>query len=160
MLKVGIFSFAGCEGCVVEFVELLNDNFEKWKGLIDFRYAKILKSNNDLRDLDVAFIEGAIASEKDVERIKEIRGNCKKLVAIGTCATMGQPAGQRNFFDEEKKKEVQFLVERFHQLPKVLSVKEVVKVDMEVPGCPMIDEKFLEVLDSLLKEFRVVENAP
>lgn len=150
-----MFSFAGCEGCVIEFVEMLNDNYEKWKNLIDFRYAKILKGNNDLKNLDVAFIEGAIASEKDVERIKEIRGNCKKLVAIGTCATTGQPAGQRNFFNEEQKNEVAPLVEKFHQLPKVLSVKEVVKVDFEVPGCPMIDEKFIEVLNSLLKEFNV-----
>ncbi len=153
MLKVGIFSFAGCEGCVVEFVELLNDH-QDWLKKIDFKYAKILKKSEDFTGLDVAFIEGAIVSEADVERIKKIRDSCKKLVCIGTCATMGQPAGQRNFFNDDLKKEVQFLVDRFHQLPKVLSVKEVVKVDAEVQGCPMNDDAFVKVLNGLLEEFK------
>lgn len=155
MLKVGIFSFAGDEGCVIEFVELLNDHYEEWKGKVEFKYARILKKEKDMKDLDVAFVEGAIASEGDVQKIKEIRENCKKLVCIGSCAILAQPAGQRNMFDEKTRQEVQFLVERFHQLPKVLKVSEVVKTDYDVPGCPMMKGKFVETMNTLLKEFEV-----
>jgi coenzyme F420-reducing hydrogenase gamma subunit len=155
-LKVGVFSFAGDEGCVIELVELLNTYYEVWKGKVEFKYARILRKNNDMTGLDVAFVEGAIASEDDVKKIKEIRANCKKLVCIGSCAILAQPAGQRNLFDEKTKSEVQFLVERFHQLPRVLKVSEVVKTDYDVPGCPMMTDKFVEVMNTLLAEFNVV----
>jgi len=37
----------------------------------------------------------------------------------------------------------------------VYNLKELVKVDYEVPGCPMEEDKFLEVLNKCLKEFKI-----
>ena len=63
------------------------------------------------------------------------------------------PSAQRNYFNEEQKQEVEFLIARFKALPKVLKVSDVVKVDAEVPGCPMDPDKFLNVVSNLIKEF-------
>ena len=68
------------------FTELLNEHYEEWFKLLNFKYAKILQSKNTLNGIDVAFVEGAITSK---EKIKEIRKNCKILVAIGSCVEKG-----------------------------------------------------------------------
>ena len=153
-IKIGWFSFSCCEDNVIVFTELLNDHWQEWKKLFDFRHVRVLKTNNILDSLDIAFIEGAIASESHENKLREIREKSKKLVAVGACAVVGMPAGQRNYFSEEQKKEIEFLTARFAALPKVLKVADVIKVDAEIGGCPMDPNVFLKAVTGLVKEFR------
>ena len=154
-LRIGWFSFTCCEDSTMVWIELMNDNFFKWKDLLDIRYARVLKKDNKLDGIDVAFVEGAITNDEDAKKLRSIRKHSKKIVAIGSCAVNGMPAGQRNMFDEETKKEIEFLLIRFKQADKVRMVKDVVPIDDEVPGCPMQEEAFLHILDKYLKEFGV-----
>lgn len=154
-LRIGWFSFTCCEDSTMVWIELMNDNFFKWKDILDIRYARVLKKNNELDSMDVAFVEGAITNEDDAKRLRSIRKQSKRIVAIGSCAVNGMPAGQRNMFDEELKKEIEFLLVRFKQADKVRMVKEVIPIDDEVPGCPMQEEAFLNILGKYLKEFGV-----
>lgn len=156
-LKLGIFTFSCCEDSTIMFTEMLNDHWEQWKDLVEFKHARVLQDKNDLNDIDVAFVEGAIANERDREKLKEIRDNSKKLVAIGSCACTGAPSDQRNKFDEETQKCIQYLLDRYGYETKVLPLDAVVTVDDKVPGCPMIEAKFLEVLTKYLKEFKIIE---
>lgn len=156
-LRIGWFSFTCCEDSTMVWVELMNENFFKWKDLLDIRHARVLRRNNELADLDVAFVEGAITTEGDARKLRAIRKNAKRLVAIGSCAINAMPAGQRNAFEEGLKEEISFLVKRFKQTDKVRSLKEIVAVDAEVPGCPMEEGLFLGVLDRYLKEFGVID---
>ncbi len=151
-LKIGWFSFSCSEDSTVVFTELMNEHWQEWKKIFDFRHVRVLKSKNVLDEFDIAFIEGAITSDKYAEQLKEIRQKSKKLVAIGACAVQGMPAGQRNFFDEKQKEEIEALMARFAALPKVLKVSEVVKVDAEVPGCPMDSNIFLKAVNELVAE--------
>jgi coenzyme F420-reducing hydrogenase gamma subunit len=154
-LRIGWFSFTCCEDSTMVWVELMNENFFRWKDLLDIRHARVLRRNNDLADIDVAFVEGAITTEEDARKLRAIRKNAKRLVAIGSCAINAMPAGQRNLFDEGLKEEISFLVKRFNQTEKVRSLREIVTVDAEVPGCPMEENPFLDILDGYLKEFGV-----
>ena len=154
-LRIGWFSFSCCEDSTIIFIELMNDNFFKWKDMIDFRHVRVLKAKNELSDLDVAFVEGAIANDKDEEELKRIRQNSKKLVAIGSCAVKGTPSGQRNDFDEVKKKEILPDVIKWGLKDKVKTLKQIVTVDDEVDGCPMNETAFLSVVDKYLKEFGI-----
>ena len=43
-------------------------------------------------EFDIAFIEGAIASDQQAEQLHKIRSLAKKLVAVGACAVVGMPA--------------------------------------------------------------------
>ncbi|MDO8641156.1 MAG: hypothetical protein Q7R33_06390, partial [Nitrosarchaeum sp.] len=83
-------------------------HFEEWSKVVEFAHVRILRSKNTLKGLDVAFVEGAIANKKDEEKLKEIRRNCKKLVAIGSCANTGGPSAQRNNFPKELQKDIEF----------------------------------------------------
>jgi NAD-reducing hydrogenase small subunit len=156
-LKVGWFSFTCCEDSTIVFLELMNEHYKKWQELIEFKYFRTLKGKNDMTDLDVAFVEGAIANYKEEEMLKEIRKNCKKLIAVGSCACTGSPSNQRNFFDDETREEIQLILDRFGHREKVSPLSEIVKVDDFIPGCPMSEEVFLQKLQQYLKEFGVVD---
>lgn len=140
--------------------EVMNDHWQEWKQIFDFRHARVLQSKNVLDELDIAFVEGAIASEKQAQELREIRQKSKKLVAVGACAIVGMPSAQRNYFNEEQRKEIEFLLARFSALPKVLKVSEVVKVDMEIPGCPMDPADFLAKVNALVNEFNRQADLP
>lgn len=156
-LRIGWFSFSCCEDSTIVFTELLNDYYKVWKEKVDFVSALVLKKKSEIKDLDVAFVEGAITSDTQEKKLLEIRNNSKKLVAIGSCACTGMPSSQRNDFDDLRKKEIDALLKQFHMSEKVRKISELVKVDTQVPGCPMSEELFLKVLNMYLKEFGVIE---
>lgn len=155
-LAVSWVTFACCEDSSILFLELLNEHFFEWKEKIEFKYCRMLKNaGNTFDGSDVTFVEGAIATREEEEELKTIREKSKKIVTIGACACTGMPSAQRNAFDESTKEEINLIVERFGHLEKVHPVKDVVKVDYEVPGCPMDELIFLEVLNKCFKEFGV-----
>lgn len=153
-IAIGWFSFSCCEDSTIVFTELMNDHWQEWKRIFDFRHVKVLKTNNIMDAFDIAFIEGAMASPEHVEKLKHIRSISKKLVAIGECAVNGGPSAQRNNFTPEQKANIQFLVERFGALPEVLKASDVVTVDASVPGCPMNTAMFLKAVTALIQELR------
>ena len=157
-LNVGIFSFTGDEGCVITFLEILNYKLKAWQETVNFKYCRVMKAQNDLHDLDVAFVEGAISNFKEEEKLKEIRANCKRLVAIGTCAINGAPSNHRNFFDTKTLEEIKPILAKFGHRPKVSGLDEIVKVDAIVPGCPIVESAFVDLMDKYLKEFGVVQS--
>lgn len=151
-IKIGWFSFSCCEDNTVVMTEVMNDHWQEWKNIFDFRHVRVLKSNNIMDEFDIAFIEGAMASAEQEEKLRNIRAISKRLVAVGACAVTGLPSGQRNNFSEEQKASIDFLVTRFGALPSVKKVSDVVKVDVEIPGCPMSPDVFLEKVNSLVSE--------
>jgi coenzyme F420-reducing hydrogenase gamma subunit len=149
-LRVGIFSFTADEGCVIVFTEILNDYLIKWQDLVDIVYCRQLKNNNDDSNLDIAIVEGAIATEKELNRIKQVRNNSKKVIAIGSCAINGSPSNQRNHFSPEIMAEIDPLLHQWNHLLKIMSIKEVIPVDAEVAGCPMDEKAFVEVFEGII----------
>jgi sulfhydrogenase subunit delta len=157
-LVVGWFSFTCCEDSTILLTELLNENLDSWKKLVEFKHMKVLKSKNDMTNLDVAFIEGAASSEKQEEEMKKIRENAKYVVAIGSCALTGLPSATRNqFVDAELNEKIQWYIKTFNYGQKVKKLDEVIKVDDMVAGCPMNVETFKTILTKYLKLFEVVE---
>lgn len=154
-LRIGWFTFTCCEDSTVLFTELMNDHFEVWMKVLDIRHARVLQSKNVLDELDVAFVEGAIISDDQIPRLKEIREKSKKVVAIGQCALTGKPSSQRNEFNEEQNAEIADILDRFNYAKRVRVLSDIIIVDDAVPGCPMIEKVFLEKLDGLLKEFNI-----
>lgn len=154
-LRVGWFTFTCSEDNAIVFTELLNEYYFEWKGLVEFVHCKALKAKNEMREMDVAFIEGAISNDHEKERLQQIRNITKKLVATGACACTGMPAGHRNFFDEKRKKEIAGILKTYNLWDNVKPVKEFVAVDDEIPGCPMIASQFVNVLEKYLKEFNI-----
>lgn len=155
-LIIGWFSFTCSEDSTILFTELLNENYDKWKKLVEFRHVKSLKTKNELKDLDVAFVEGAISSEEQAKEAKKIRENSEYVVAVGACACTGMPSASRNNLDsEEINEKIKFYLSHFDYSDKVSKLEDVIRVDDKVPGCPMNVETFLEILDKYLKLFKI-----
>ncbi len=156
-MSIGWFSFTCCEDSTILFTELLNDNYDTWKKLVDFKHVKALKTNNSLENLDVAFIEGAVSSPTQEAEVKKIRDNSKYVVAIGACACTGMPSASRNDFkDEQINERIEWYLSHFDYSDKVRKLEEVIKVDDKVEGCPMNPTVFNEILMKYLKIFEVV----
>ena len=159
-LRIGWFTFTCCEDSSIIFVEMMNRHYFEWKKILDFRHCKMIKSKNVLDHLDVAFVEGAISNDRDKAKLLEIRGKAKYLVAIGSCACTGGPSAQRNTFPEHLKAKIEPFLRKWDLYRDVLPLDKVVAVDERVDGCPMVEQKFLEVLGKYLVEFGVTkENA-
>jgi len=156
-LKVGWFTFTCCEDSTIIFTELMNTHWQEWREKLEFVHAKTLQSKNELREMDVAFVEGAISSQAQEEKVKKIRSLSKKLVAIGACACTGLPATQRNTFDGPIKEEINDLLVRFNHADRVRTVADVVPVDAKVHGCPMTEQQFMIVLNKYLVEFGIAQ---
>lgn len=155
-------TFSCCEDNTIMMTEYMNDHWQEWKKLFDFRHARVLKRNNVLDEFDIAFVEGALASDEHIEKLKEIREKSKLLVAVGSCACTGMPSAQRNTFTDEQKEEIEWLVARFAGLEKVIPLEEAVTVDAKIPGCPMSKENFLKTVEEAvakIKEMRAAEAA-
>ena len=155
-IKIGWFSFTCCEDSTIIFTELLNKYYRDWLKKIDFIHARILRKDytQELKEMNVAFVEGAISSEVQENKLKKIREKSKILVAIGSCAVTGSPSNQRNFFSRENFQEIKPILDRFKYKEKVLKVADVVRVDDSVPGCPMNEEIFVSLINKfLVKEF-------
>ncbi len=156
-LVVGWFSFTCCEDSTILFTELLNDHLDEWKKLVEFRYVKPLRTKNSLEGLDVAFIEGAISSEKQAEKAKLVREKAKYVVAIGACACTGLPSSSRNdLVGDMITERIQWYLNNFDYSQKVRRLDEVIKVDDSVGGCPMNSTNFIATLTKYLKLFNII----
>ncbi|MEI6887132.1 MAG: hypothetical protein WCK31_02745 [bacterium] len=152
-LKVGWFSFTCCEDSLILFTEILNTKFFDWKQKIEFSHFRILKTKNDMHNLDIAFVEGAISSSKQADELLKVRINSTKLVAIGSCAVTGQPSNKRNEFPEEILNKYKDTFEKFKYSDKVKKVSDVVNVDDSLSGCPMNEAEFITKFEGYIKEF-------
>lgn len=153
-LKIGWFSFTCCEDSTIIFSELLNTHYQKWLAKIEFVHARFLrKEKTNIEKMDLAFVEGAISSDIQEKKLKTIRQKTKILIAVGSCAVLGSPSNQRNFFNRENLEEIKPILQKFQYKEKVLKIADVVKVDEVIPGCPMDEKIFLQIMDKYLTNF-------
>ncbi|MDD3487333.1 MAG: hypothetical protein PHF35_03085 [Candidatus Moranbacteria bacterium] len=148
--RVGIFSLTCDEGCGIFLTEIFNRKLVEWLEKIELVYFLAIKDHVEIENLDVALVEGVVTSERDKALIEKIRANTKILIAMGTCAITALPSGQRNNFNINQLKEIEGHLEKYKFLPKALSVKEAVKVDDEIMGCPIDREKFINTFEKYI----------
>jgi len=151
-LSISWFSFSCCEDSTIVFMELLNEHWKEWKKLLDIRTMSVLQRRENWDPVDVAFVEGAIGSPEQEEKLKRIRVVARKVIAIGSCACTGMPSAQRNTLRGLQKEEADAVMKNFSYSPTVRKVSDVVPIDGFVPGCPMDENMFLSVLQSCIDD--------
>jgi coenzyme F420-reducing hydrogenase gamma subunit len=150
--RIGIFGLSGCWG---DQLVLLNceDELPRLLGaahLVDFLAAS--RENDTEGPLDVALVEGSVASASDRERLLAIRARARTLVALGTCACFGGIAAARDALPRaEQCREVYGpLADGYDQAPH-RPLHALVKVDASLPGCPIEKHELLGALAALLQ---------
>lgn len=149
--KVAFFDFAGCEGDQLQVANLEEKLLDLIQIVDVVSFREVMTDHSD--DYDIAFVEGSITNDHDAERVKKIRENADIVVAIGSCATIGGINAIRNSQNFDKVQERVYGDERDHYdcWEKAKSVDAVVEVDYEVPQCPIDQDEFLHVVESLVR---------
>lgn len=136
--RIGVFDFTCCEGCELQLANK-EDTLVDFLSLVDVvNFRQISSDKSD--DYDIAFIEGAISRKDEIKRLRQIRARAKVLVAYGSCACFGGVNLIKNNFPIKDVVREVYGDERVETL-KVRRVRDVVRVDLEIPGCPVSKEE-------------------
>lgn len=146
-LRVATTSLAGCFGCHMSLLDI-DERLVPLLDLIDLGSSPLTDIKH-CGPCDIGFIEGGLCNAENVHRLRELRENCKILVAVGACAINGGLPALRNHLDIRECLQAVYLtgkgVERGvipsdPELPlplkQVHPVHDVVKIDYFLPGCP------------------------
>ncbi|MEI6638728.1 MAG: NADH:ubiquinone oxidoreductase [Chlorobium sp.] len=145
-LKIASFDFTCCEGCQLQLANR-ESTLADFLELLDIRnFREILSEKHD--DYDIAFIEGSISRQEEVERLLKIRQQAKVLVAFGTCACFGGVNSLKNRFQLDETVREVYGDMAVDTLP-VRKISDIVKVDLAIPGCPVAKEEVERIIVSL-----------
>jgi F420-non-reducing hydrogenase small subunit len=168
-VKVAMVSLSTCAGCSAVFLdqEILQQVLE----VADIVYCPMLIDQDQLPEVDVALIDGAVRLKEDGEKLEEARMKSRFAVAWGTCAAFGGIPAHANRYELED-----LIQETYGQtsdayayylsgtrgvehttyqeqgialLRKAYELDDFVRVDYYVPGCPPLPNLLLQLLGEL-----------
>ncbi len=146
----------GCSGCHMSLLDM-DERLIELSSQFSLVYSPLVDQKIFPDHVDVTLVEGAVASDDDLRKIRKIREHTRVLVSLGDCALTGNVSAMRNqcgpgpvllrvYSDGQKAPSmgVPALLDR------VQPVHEVVPVDVFVPGCPPSADTIYRVLAELL----------
>lgn len=159
-LKLATVWLDGCSGCHMSFLDM-DERLLELAELVELVYSPLVDTKQFPNEVNIALVEGAVASVADEEKIRKVRAHTKTLVAMGDCAITGNVPSMRNPIGPEAILKRAYIENATCQLqipilgvPQLLRtvrpVHEFVKVDVFLPGCPPSAETFHTALTSLI----------
>lgn len=147
--KLGLFTLTCCEGCqfTVLFIDKIMDLLNKF----DIVHFNLLKEKNIDSEFDLAFVEGAVTTNTEIQELKEIRKKSKFVVAMGTCACNGGIPAMRNFVESKQLRKYVYHHKKHPDSVLATGIGEHIKVDYYMRGCPIIKSEFVDFVDNYIK---------
>ncbi|WP_455208921.1 NADH-quinone oxidoreductase subunit B family protein [Kaarinaea lacus] len=148
--KIAVHKFASCDGCQLAFLNAGEDllTLANLVNIVHFPEAGSIDENSKV---DIAFVEGSVTTPADKNRIQRIRGNSQYLISIGACATAGGLQALRNFTNTEEWVSAVYATPEYIQtLTTSTPIRDHVKVDLELWGCPVNARQVLRAVRDLL----------
>ena len=148
--KIAIHKFSSCDGCQLAFLNAGEDLLTLIQLVDLIHFAEAGPLDPDAK-VDIAFIEGSIGTPQDIDRIQRIRANSAFLITIGACATAGGIQALRNYADADQWVSAIYAKPDYIQiLATSTPIRDHVKVDLELWGCPVSMRQVLLVIRDLL----------
>ncbi len=147
--RIAVFDFTGCEGCELQLANKEDTlaAFLSAVEVVSFREASSAKGT----DYNIALIDGCISRSDEIDRIKEIRQQAAVVVAMGSCACFGGVSAQKNSHDlDAANREV--YGDKPKETMQVRPISDVVKVDLEIPGCPVSKAEVEQIVRALVMQ--------
>jgi len=159
-IKVATAWLDGCSGCHMSLLDM-DAAIISLARKIDLVYGPLVDAQEFPEDVDVTLVEGAVSSQDDLSRIQKIRQRTTYLISLGDCAVTGNVPAMRNSIPVQK------LLQRIYidgaqegkivpsdRVPALLKqarpLREFVKVDLCLPGCPPPSKTIVAVMNDLL----------
>lgn len=148
--KIAFLEFTSCEGCQLEVLNLTGEEILDLLSAVDivnFREARTNRSD----DYDIAFVEGSISRESEIERLKKIREQAKVVVALGACASIGGVNCLKNHLPMDRALNIVYgdSAKYYDTIP-TRPINAVIPVDYYIRGCPPQTSEFIKVTKALL----------
>ena len=159
-LRLATVWLDGCSGCHMSFLDM-DERLLELAELVDVVYSPVVDAKEFPETVDIALVEGAVASVEDERKIKKIRAHSKMLIAMGDCAITGNVPSMRNPIGAQAILERAYIENATIQpqipcvvvpelLKKVRPIHEFAKVDVFLPGCPPSADTFHSALTALI----------
>ena len=159
-LKLATVWLDGCSGCHMSFLDM-DERLLELAEIVDLVYSPLVDAKDFPDEVDIALVEGSVASVDDEKKIRKIRAHSKLLVAMGDCAVTGNVPAMRNpigpgpilerAYIENVSAQPQIPWQIVPQLlPVVRPIHEYVKVDVFLPGCPPSAATFYSAITALV----------
>jgi sulfhydrogenase subunit delta len=132
--RVAVFDFTGCQGCQLQLANKEETLVPFLQAIEVVNFREVHSAGSDA--YDIALIDGCISRDDEVERIRQVRARAKVLVALGSCASFGGVNRMKNSLDLDEANRIVY-GDQSKPTGRVRAVKEVVPVDLEIPGCPV-----------------------
>ena len=159
-VKVATVWLDGCSGCHMSLLDM-DAAIISLAQKIDLVYGPLVDAQEFPEGVDVTLVEGAVSSQDDLNKLQKIRQRTNLLIALGDCAVTGNVPAMRNFIPVTK------LLQRIYVegaqegrmvptdgVPPLLKqarpLREFVKVDVCLPGCPPPAKTITTVISDLV----------
>jgi len=147
--KVGFYSLTSCSGDILEITNLEEDLLKLFE-IVDVVDLNVAMPSRGIRP-DIAFVEGAVTQSEEARFLRKLRKEVKQLVAMGSCACTGGvvargPKQRKGWLRDVYPESWEIFKSGFPR-----AIKDVVQVDLEIPGCPIEKSYFLHCVGYLLR---------
>ena len=160
-VKVATVWLDGCSGCHMSLLDM-DAAIISLGRKIDIVYGPLVDAQEFPEDVDVTLVEGAVSSQDDLNKIRKIRQRTHLLVSLGDCAVSGNVPAMRNnipvskllqrvYVDGAEEKKLVPTDRVPSLLPQARPLREFVKVDHWLPGCPPPAKAILGLITDLLE---------
>ncbi len=159
-VKLATLWLDGCSGCHMSLLDM-DAAIIALSRRIEIVYGPLVDAQEFPEDVDVTLVEGAVSSDDDLEKIHIVRQRTHVLVSLGDCAVTGNVPSMRNNVPVNK------LLQRVYVdgadenktvpsvgvpalLRRARPLREIVKVDFCLPGCPPPAKAIVGLITDLL----------
>ena len=160
-VKVATVWLDGCSGCHMSLLDM-DAAIISLSRRIDLVYGPLVDAQEFPEQVDVTLVEGAVSSQDDFNKIQKIRQRTGILLSMGDCAVTGNVPGMRNSIPVQKLLQRVYIdgaeekkVVPTDRVPALLKqarpLREFVKVDICLPGCPPPSKAIVSVINDLLE---------
>ncbi|NVK43356.1 MAG: sulfhydrogenase subunit delta [Oceanospirillaceae bacterium] len=149
--SIAVHKLTSCSGCQSVFLNL-GDDLLVLNELVEISHFIEAGLNNFDAEVDIAFVEGSITTPDDEARILKVRERSRFVVAIGACACSGGVQALRNVKDSVGWAGAVYAdTEYLDSLAESRPVAQLVKVDLELWGCPISGRQLIATVRALLQ---------
>jgi F420-non-reducing hydrogenase small subunit len=151
-----------CSGCHIAIVDL-HEKILNVLQAVKIQHCPVLTDIKDYPKATVGLVSGAIRNEHDRQAAIEMRNSCEIVIAWGSCAVFGGPAGAGNIHTPEEIVKAVYLENKTTEPAPppssqvsplesmVTPIDAVIKVDFYLPGCPPHPGFIFESLSALVE---------
>jgi len=159
-VKVATVWLDGCSGCHMSLLDM-DAAIISLARKIDLVYGPLVDAQEFPEDVDVTLVEGAVSSQDDLNKIQKIRQRTAILISLGDCAVTGNVPAMRNSIPVQKLLQSVYVdgtqegkMVPTDRVPALLRqarpLREFVKVDLCVPGCPPPSKTIFGLINDLV----------